>query len=276
MASQTARQTRALQRRGVNLGERATQTFENIANGKLVNMLASMGLIERNLFQELGANTLSTIKNPVKMARSVFNNGNPVKSAAKSVAGDWATPPKNVSEFYRYLIGNIYKTAMIPTEAVASGRAGAFRTELTQWFAKDRFGEELSLKEAENLSRAASNVTESVVNMYKGVENGMVNIRHANKALKAWKEFIQTGSKSDFDKLKTVIDRQESVAERLTRGFDFGGNSKSARAFKAALNTAFPYVRTAFNLTELGVKKTLNPISKSLIDELLGSRRVEI
>ncbi len=270
--SQLESEVKALQRKG-NLGERATQAFENISNGRLANMLASVGLIERNLAQEVGANIISGVKNPIKMARSTTQYGNPLKSAWKSSVDGWKTPPKTVSEAYRYLIGNVYKTAMTPVEAAAKTRAGAFRTEMTQWAHKQLLDKDLSLKEAENLSRTASNMTESVVNMFQGVENGMVRNRDAMKALEAWKQFMKTGEKGDFTRLKNAIERQETIANKLLKGFEFGENSRAGRALNSAVNTVFPFMRTAYNLTETGIQRTLNPFSKSLIDSIRADQR---
>lgn len=268
-------EVKAIQRQTGGLGERATQVFENVSNGRLANMLASAGLVERNIAQEVGADLISAVKNPVKFTKGALDHGNQLKNAWNSSKDGWKVAPKTVSEGYQYIIGNAYETAMTPVEAAAKMRSGAFRTEMTKWVNKELLGKNLSTKEAEVLSRTASNMTESVVNMLTGVENGMVRNKDAMKALDAWKGFMKTGEKADFQALKVAIEKQDTIAQKLVKGFEFGQGSKVGRALNSAVNTFFPFVRTAYNLSETGVQRTLHPFSKSLIDDIRADQMLK-
>ncbi len=262
---------RELARQG-SISERAVQTFENITRGRLANMLSSTGNVTRNLPQELMENVIGTIKNPIKSVRGMTGSGNLLKDAGKNALDDWKVTPKNVSEGYSYILGNVYNTAMTPVSAAANARKGALRTEVTQWATKQIEGKNLSISEAQSLSRTLSNHTEALVNTLAGQGNGMVNSRQAAKSLKAWKEFVKTGDKASLLAFEKTVSHQSTLAKKMLEGV-FEGNTKGSRVVNGIVSNVFPYVRTAWNLAVTGVDKTLNPLSKSLLDDIRADQR---
>lgn len=250
-----------------SMGERATQTLENITAGRMANMLTSTGNVSRNLVQEVGANIISTLKNPIKTVRSATQNGNLLKHEMGRSADGWKVAPTTVSEGYKYILGNTYKTLMTPVSAGQRARVGVMRTELTKWAAKQLEGRELTNAQAENLSRTLGNYTESMANTLAGVDNGMVSSHHAMKTLEAWKQFVKTGETADLLKFESLVERQATLASKMMRGV-FEGETKKGRVVNALLSNVFPYVRTAWNLASTGTTRTLNPLSKSVIDSI--------
>lgn len=266
LQQQLETQLKKIQRQG-NFGERATQSLENVTAGRLANMLTSTGNVSRNLFQEIGADFISVLKNPVATIRGATKNGNLLKAEGQRSIGGWKNTPTSVSEGYKYILGNAYKTAMTPVSAGQRARVGAMRTELTKWAMKEIEGRDLTNAQAESLSRTLGNYTEAMANTLAGVDNGMVSSRHAMQTLKAWKKFVQTGETSDLLKFESLVERQSTLASKMMKGV-FEGETKKGRVVNALLSNVFPYVRTAWNLASTGVTRNLNPISKSVIDQI--------
>jgi hypothetical protein len=247
--------------------------INNIIGTRNANVLTSAGLLERNIFQELTANAKLAIKNPIKMARSTFNSGNIVKDTAKSELSHWADLPSiNPVEIVKYVVGNTYRTAMIPTTVLANTRRGAVREEFTKWAYKELEGRELSSAEAKKLSGTAGNELEALVNTFVGVDNGMTNRGQATAAMKAWKEYIRTGddgAKADF---LGKVEQHNSLADQMIAGLSKDDQTK-ARGLKAMGNLIFPFVRTSTNFAINTVKQDLNPMAKSLLDEIRVDQR---
>lgn len=245
----------------------------DIIGTRNANVLTSMGLLERNMFQELTANAKLAVKNPIKMLKSTFANGNILKDTTKSELSHWADAPTlNPIDAVKYVVGNTYRTGMIPTTALANTRRGAIRDELTRWAFQELEGRKVSASEAHKLAGTAGNEMEALVNTMAGVDNGMTNRKQAIDALNAWKEYIRTGddgAKSEF--LKNVEERN-SLADQMIAGLS-KEDAVRAKGLMAVKNLIFPFVHTATNLTKNAFQQDLNPFSKSLLDEIRADQR---
>lgn len=247
--------------------------INDIIGTRNASVLSSAGLLERNIFQELTANAKLAIKNPIKMARSTFNSGNIIKDTAKSELSHWADlPSKNPVEIVKYVVGNTYRTLMIPTTTLANTRRGAVREELTKWAYKELEGRELSSAEAKKLSGTAGNEMEALVNTFMGIDNGMSNRGQATAAMKAWKEYIRTGLVKHKTEFLGKVEQHNSLADQMIAGLGKDDQTKF-RGLKAMGNLIFPFVRTAKNLAVNTVKQDLNPMAKSLLDEIRVDQR---
>lgn len=269
--SQLNSELKKLERKG-DWGEKLTQGFENVISGKNSNQLIGAP-IERGLTAEIIGNAMNTVKNPIKQIRGATMHGIPGKSAVKRLIRDLKTPPKTMTEGYKYLIGNTYRAAMTPAQALADSRKGAFRTELTKYAYKGKIGEELSSKDAEKVSRMAGNDMEALVNMGAGVDNGTINVLAYRKALKQWKQFVESGSEADYGKFIDTVDRQTSIVDKLAQGFSTEGKNRAQRAGLTLVNTLLPYMRNAVNMSTKGVVLDLNPFTLSLVDGIRKDQR---
>lgn len=239
------------------------------------NILTSAGLLERNIMQEITANTKLAIKNPVKTLKSTFNNGNIPGSTLKSELSHWADRPGNLAnpvQLAKYFIGNTYRTGMIPTTILSNTRRGALRDELTQWAYKEVEGRELSSKEAHKLAGTAGNEMELLVNTGMGIDNGMTNRKQFTDALEEWKKYISTGDDGARAKYLERVDGHSSLADQMIAGLGRDDATK-ARGIKAMGQLIFPFVRTATNLMRTTVRQDLNPFAKSVIDEIRADQR---
>ena len=232
------------------------------------NVLTSAGLIERNIMQEITANAKLAIKNPIKMAKSTFQNGNILKDTAKSELSHWGDKPSaNPIEVVKYIVGNTYRTAMIPTTALANTRRGAVRDELTKWAYQALEGRSVSSKEAHKLAGTAGNELEALVNTVIGADNGMTNRGQAKKAIDEWKEYIKTGDDGAKAKFLERVEQHNSLADQMISGLS-GDDALKAKGLMAMKNLIFPFVRTATNLAKTAVQQDLNPFAKSLLDDI--------
>lgn len=236
------------------------------------NILSSAGLLERNIFQELTANAKLAVKNPVKMAKSVFTNGNILKDTAKAELSHWKDAPRSPIEALKYVVGNTYRTGMIPTTALANTRRGAVRDELTKWAFQELEGRKVSSAEAHKLAGTAGNEMEALVNTFIGVDNGMTNRKQATDALKAWKEYIRTGDDGAKSEFLKKVENHSSLADQMISGLS-KEDATRARGLMAMKNLIFPFVRTATNLAKNTVRQDLNPFAKSLLDEIRADQR---
>lgn len=236
------------------------------------SILSSAGLLERNIFQELTANAKLAIKNPVKMIKSTFGEGNILKDTAKAELSHWKDAPRTPIEAVKYVVGNTYRTGMIPTTALANTRRGAVRRELTQWAFKELEGRELSPAETKRLAGTAGNEMEALVNTFIGVDNGMTNRKQATDALAAWKEYIRTGDDGARAKFLEKVENHNSLADQMIAGLSKEDQTR-ARGLMAMKNLIFPFVRTATNLAKNTVRQDLNPFAKSLLDEIRADQR---
>lgn len=236
------------------------------------SILSSAGLLERNIFQEITANAKLAIKNPIKMAKSTFGEGNILKDTARTELSNWKDAPRTPIEAVKYVVGNTYRTGMIPTTALANTRRGAVRRELTQWAFKELEGRDLSPAETKKLAGTAGNEMEALVNTFMGVDNGMTNRKQATDALAAWKEYIRTGDDGARAKFLEKVENHNSLADQMIAGLSKEDTAR-ARGLMAMKNLIFPFVRTATNLAKNTVRQDLNPFAKSLLDEIRADQR---
>ncbi len=242
--------------------------ISDIIGTRNANVLTSAGLLERNLFQELTANVKLAAKNPIKMLRSTFGNGNIIKDTAKSELSHWADRPSvNPIDAVKYVVGNTYRTGMTPTTILANTRRGAIRDELTRWAFQELEGRKVSLSEAHKLAGTAGNEMEALVNTVAGVDNGMTNRAQAKKAIDAWKEYIRTGDDGAKAEFLRHVDEHTSLADQMIAGLSKDDQIR-AKGLKAVGQLIFPFVRTATNLTKNAFQQDLNPFAKSLLDEI--------
>lgn len=236
------------------------------------NILTSAGLLERNITQELTANAKLFLKNPIKTLESTFNNGNIAKDTAKGELSHWGDAPNGVVDAFKYLVGNTYRTAMIPTTTLANTRRGMYRDELTKWAYKELEGRNLSQAEAKKLAGAAGNELEALVNTFIGVDNGMTNRGQATQALEAWKKYIKSGDSGAKAEFLKKVEAHTSLADQMINGLSKEDGLK-LRGLKAVGNLIFPFVRTATNLMKTTARQDLNPFAKSLLDEIRKDQR---
>lgn len=244
----------------------------DIIGTRNANVLTSAGLLERNIFQELTANAKLAAKNPIKMLRSTFGNGNIIGDTAKGELSHWKDAPRNPVEAAKYVIGNTYRTAMTPTTILANTRRGAIRDELTKWAFTELEGRKVSSSEAHKLAGTAGNEMEALVNTFIGVDNGMTNRKQATEALKAWKEYIRTGDDGARAEFLSKVEQHNSLADQMISGLAKEDQVR-AKGLMAMKNLIFPFVRTATNLAKNAVKQDLNPFAKSLLDEIRADQR---
>jgi hypothetical protein len=237
------------------------------------NILTSAGLLERNITQELTANLKLAAKNPIKMAKSITTNGNIAGDTIKSELSHWKEKPTlNPIDGLKYIVGNAYRTAMIPTTALANTRRGMYRDELTKYAFEKLEGRSISSAEAHKLAGTAGNEMEALVNTLAGVDNGMTNRGDAEAALEAWKKYIDSGSDADKSEFLRLVDQHANLADQMISGLS-KNDATRARGLKAIGNLIFPFVRTATNLMRTTVKQDLNPAAKSLVDEIRSDLR---
>lgn len=246
---------------------RLINSITDILGTRNASVLSSAGLLERNITQELTANAKLALKNPVKMLKSTFGNGNILKDTAKSELSHWKDAPRNPIEAVKYVVGNVYRTGMIPTTALSNTRRGAVRDELTKWAFQELEGRKVSSKEARKLSGTAGNEMEALVNTFIGVDNGMTNRKQATDALKAWKEYIRTGDDGAKAEFLQKVEQHNSLADQMISGLS-KEDAVRAKGLMAVKNLIFPFVRTATNLAKNTFQQDLNPFAKSLIDEI--------
>ena len=255
--------------------------INNAIGTRNASVLTSAGLLERNIFQEMTANTKLAIKNPIKMTKSTLAQGNIIKDTAKAELSHWRDTPRTATEVVKYLVGNTYRTAMIPTTVLANTRRGAVRQEFTRWAYKELQGKDLSPGDAKKLSGTAGNEMEALVNTFTGVDNGMSNRGKAMEAMNAWKEYMKAGDQpievngvgttTKAEYLKHV-EEHNSLADQMINGMAAKDQTKF-RALKAVGDLIFPFVRTAKNLAVNAAKQDLNPMAKSLLDEIRADQR---
>jgi len=251
---------------------RVVNNMTNIIGTRNASVLTSAGLVERNIAQEISANLKLMAKNPGKMLKSTFGNGNILKDTAKAELSNWKGAPRSPVEAVKYIVGNTYRTAMIPTTSLANTRRGAVREELTRWAYKELEGRDLSSAQAKKLSGTAGNEMEALVNTFIGVDNGMTNRKQATDALKAWKEYIRTGDDGAKTEFLNRVENHNSLADQMIAGLS-KEDATRARGLMAAKNLIFPFVRTATNLMKTTVRQDLNPFAKSLLDEIRVDQR---
>lgn len=252
---------------------RLMKNVTDIIGTRNASVLSSAGLLERNMMQELTANLKLAAKNPIKMTKSAFTNGNILKDTAKAELSHWGDlPSKNPVEIVKYIVGNTYRTGMIPTTALANTRRGAIREELTRWAYKELEGRELSGKDAKKLAGTAGNEMEALVNTGTGIDNGMTNRGQADEALKAWKEYIRSGDDGAKAEFMKTVEQHNSLADQMINGLSEKDQLRY-RGLKAMGNLIFPFVRTATNLAKNTVKQDLNPFAKSFLDEIRADQR---
>ena len=249
-------------------GERAMRALEGVIQAKNANQLFGAP-VERGFTADVMGTIMYASKNPIKMARSITQHGNPASSAWGTVKRGWKTPPKTVTEGYKYLVTNPYRTAMAPAQIAADMRRGAFRTEMTKWAYKEVKKGDLTNAQAEKVSRMAGDDMEVLVNMGAGVDNGTVSLFRYRKALKQWKEFIKSGTDADYRKFMEVIDRQNTLADAISKGVV----DKKYRVVAPLVNGLLPYMRNAVNMTAKGVALDLNPFTMGLIDAIRKDQR---
>ncbi len=251
---------------------RLINNLVDVIGTRNASILSSAGLLERNIFQELTANAKLAVKNPIKMAKSTFGQGNILKDTAKSELSHWRDAPRSPIEAVKYVVGNTYRTGMIPTTALANTRRGAVREELTRWAYKELEGRDLSGREAKTLSNTAGNEMEALVNTFIGVDNGMTNRKQATDALKAWKEYIRTGDDGAKAEFLKKVENHNSLADQMISGLS-KEDATRAKGLMVMKNLIFPFVRTATNLAKNTVRQDLNPFAKSLLDEIRVDQR---
>lgn len=252
-----------------SLGHKAAYALENIISGKNANQLLSAPGVSRNALQDVLGTAESFIKNPIRTIQSMPNGGNPFKSAAKSSINSWKGKPLSVSEAYKYGIGNLYETAMTPVTAISNMRKQPIREALAE-SNLIAAGKTPTRAEIVNYARTLDADAEALVNMLVGTSNAMSNRLQANKAMAAYNDLLKTGSDASRTKLHQLVEKQQTLAQKLISGFEKTGTPRQ-RIAAALTEAVLPYARVATNAVINGAYRLVP--HRTVIDQLLASGR---
>ena len=250
-------------------GHKLAYVLENIVSGKNANQLLSVPGISRNALQDALGTVEAFVKNPVRAVKSMPNGGNPFGSAAKSAMNSWKATPLSVSEAYKYGVGNLYETVMTPVTGVANMRKQPIREALAEANLRAA-GKNPTRAEVVNYARMMGADEEALVNVLVGSSNAMTNRIQANKAMAAYEQLRQTGSEAYRSQLHQLVERQNTLAQKLVSGFEKHGTPRQ-RTVAALAEAILPYARVATNAT-INAAYRLVP-HKTVIDQLLASGR---
>lgn len=252
-----------------SFGNRIAYGMENVVGAKNANQLVSLPGIERNTLQDVLGTTESFIRNPMRSIQALPNGGNPLKSATKSAMDNWKIKPVGLTDSYRWLTGNTLESGMILANSAAGVRKAPIREAVAEAGLR-MAGKNPTRQEIVNFSHMLGPDAEALINTLSGVSNAMTNRHQANKALRAWREWMETGSDAAKNRLHEAVERQNTLAQKLMRSFESGG-TPSQRIAAALVKAALPYTRPATNAA-INAAYRLVP-SKSIIDEVLASTR---
>lgn len=228
------------------------------------NILTSMPSVDRNVTQELTAGIGFMAANPIKFFRGVKNT-HLLGEFKKGVEG-WKNTPQTVAEAPGYVMGNTLNNLYTVTSALTEQRKDVIRAEVATTVLKMSGIPNPTRAQVNKTAGALGNDSEVIVNMVAGVQNGMTNAFQAEKAWKAYAEFIKTGSsKAHADFIKNA-ETQQNLVSSLTSMWG-KSNSTAGRLASSALNLVFPIVNTPMNLVKSGFYN-LNPTKMNILDTI--------
>jgi len=254
-----------------SFANRAANVAENLTGARNANILTSVGGIERNLTQELGVNILETIMHPVRMMRNSVKAPAEIIRAYKRAGREFTNAPKTISEAFPYLLGNTYRLIMSPVTGVANVRKSVARETLAESLLRAQ-GETPTRAEIKRFAGAMGADSEVVANSMMGILNGMTSHGKGLEVMRAYQEFIKTGSPAAKERFLANTERAANLAAKMTQ-VAAESDKPGIRMGVALMNTVFPFVNTATNLARTAVTYNLNPLARSITDETLKAVR---
>lgn len=254
-----------------SLANRAANVAENLTGARNANILTSVGGIERNLTQELGVNILETILHPVRMTRNSVKAPMEIIRAYKRAGREFTNTPKTISEAFPYLLGNTYRLIMSPVTGVANVRKSVSREVLAESLLRAQ-GESPSRADIKRFAGAMGADSEVVANSMMGIMNGMTSHGKGLEVMRAYQDFIKTGSPAAKERFLANTESAANLAAKMTQ-VAAESDKPGIRIGVALMNTVFPFVNTATNLARTAVTYNLNPMARSINDETLRAVR---
>lgn len=254
-----------------SIGNRVANVAENLTGARNASILTSVGGVSRNISQELGANILETVLHPVRMARGVVHMPAEIARAYKRTAREFTVKPKTISEAFPYMIGNTYRFLMSPVTGIANVRKGVVRDTLAESLLRAQ-GENPTRAEIKKFAGAMGADSEVVANNLMGILNGMTSHGKGLEVMRSYQEFIKTGSAAAKAQFLSNTESASNLAAKMTQ-VATESNDPKVRIGVAMMNTVFPFVNTATNLAKTAATYNLNPVSRSINDEVLKAVR---
>lgn len=254
-----------------SIGNRIANVAENLTGARNASILSSVGGVSRNISQELGANILEAVLHPVRMARGVVHMPAEIARAYKRTAREFTVKPKTVSEVFPYAIGNTYRLLMSPVTGIANVRKGVARDALAESLLRAQGGTP-TRAEIKKFAGAMGADSEVVANNLMGIMNGMTSHGKGLEVMRSYQEFIKTGSPAAKANFLANTERSSNLAAKMSQVAS-ESNDPKIRIGAALMNTVFPFVNTATNLAKTAATYNLNPVSRSINDEVLRAVR---
>ncbi len=254
-----------------SLAHRGVNALQNITGARNASLLSSVGGIERNITQELGANILDAVMHPVKYVRGMPQLVPEVMRSYKRAFREYKVKPKTLSEVLPYTIGNTYRVLMSPVTGQANYRKSIMRETLAESLLR---AEGLNPTRAEIKKFAGSMGADSevVANNLAGIMNGMTSHTNGLKVMQNYQDFIHTGSAKAKEAFMQNAERSSNLAAKLSRVGAESDNPK-VRAAASLMNIVMPFVTTASNMAKTAATYNLNPMARSIPDEVMKAVR---
>jgi len=255
-----------------SIGNRVANVAENLTGARNANLLTSVGGIERNLTQELGANIIDGLMHPVKYVKNSPRMATETFRAAKRAAREFTVAPKTVSEAFPWAIGNVYRTLMSPVTGIANVRKGIARETLAESLLRAE-GYNPSRSEIKKFAGSMGADSEVVANNLMGILNGMTSHTKGIEVMKAYQEFIHTGSAAAKERFLANTEHASNIAAKLTQVASKADAKPQERIAIALTNVVMPFVNTATNLAKTSGTYWANPMARAVNDEVLAAVR---
>lgn len=255
-----------------SVGNRVANVAENLTGARNANLLTSVGGVERNLTQELGANIIDGLMHPVKYVKNAPRMATETLRAAKRAAREFTVAPKTVSEALPWAIGNTYRTIMSPVTGIANVRKGIARDTLAESLLRAE-GYNPSRSEIKKFAGSMGADSEVVANNLMGILNGMTSHTKGIEVMKAYQEFIHTGSAAAKERFLANTEHASNIAAKLTQVASKADAKPGQRIAIALTNVVMPFVNTATNLAKTSGTYWANPMARAVNDEVLAAVR---
>lgn len=254
-----------------SLAHRGVNALQNVTGARNASLLSSVGGIERNTTQELGANILDAVMHPVKYVKGVPQLVPEVVRAYKRAFREFSVKPKTLSESLPYAIGNMYRVLMAPVTGQANFRKGIMRETLAESLLRAE-GLDPSRAEIKKFAGSMGADSEVVANNLAGIMNGMTSHTNGLKVMQDYQKFIHTGSAEAKDAFMRNAERSSNLAAKLSR-VGAESDDPKVRAAASLMNIVMPFVTTASNMAKTAVTYNFNPMARSVPDEVLKAVR---
>ena len=254
-----------------SLAHRGVNALQNVTGARNASLLSSVGGIERNISQELGANLLDAVMHPVKYVKGMPQLVPEVLRSYKRAFREYTVKPKTLSEVLPYTIGNTYRVLMSPVTGQANYRKSVMRETLAESLLRAE-GLDPTRAEIKKFAGSMGADSEVVANNLAGIMNGMTSHTNGLEVMQNYQEFIHTGSAEAKETFMRNAERSSNLAAKLSRVGAESDNPK-VRAAASLMNIVMPFVTTASNMAKTAVTYNLNPMARSVPDEVLKAVR---